>query len=219
MNELFVPVAILSFATMAVVVGYRYVAADGLTLANRTFVPFFGFLVIVASLSLYSMLGRPGDWQVKKADDSVAYLVTAKITEAQRRVEANPEDASAQHALAVLHLEVGQYEEAVERINRVTAIVGEHADLMGLKAFALYYRDGKQLTTETRTLIDRVLVKNPYEVQTRMLLGQDAYTRGNYAEAVGHWQVLLDAGVAPDKQGQLLNAIGNAKAKMTRSQN
>ena len=219
MNELFVPVTLLSLAAIAVFMRYRSVCAEGLTLANRSFVPFFGFLVIVASLSLYAALGRSGDWQVKKADDSVAYLVTAKITEAQRRVEANPEDASAQQALAVLHLEVGQYEEAVERINRTIASVGEHADLLGLKAFALYYRDGKQLTKETRTLIGEALVKNPLEVQTRMLLGQDAFTRGDYAQAIGHWKVLLDAGVAPDKERQLRNAIGNAERMMTRSQN
>lgn len=49
-----------------------------------------------------------------------------------------------------------------------------------------------------------------------MLLGQDAFLNGRYAEAVGHWRMLLDAGAAPDKERALKTAIAKAEARMTR---
>ena len=57
---------------------------------------------------------------------------------------------------------------------------------------------------------------NPLEVRTRMLLGQDAFLNGRYAEAVGHWRMLLDAGAASDKERALKTAIAKAEARMTR---
>ena len=69
---------------------------------------------------------------------------------------------------------------------------------------------------ETQVAVGRVVDMYSLEVRTRMLLGQDAFLNGRYAEAVGHWRMLLDAGAAPDKERALKTAIAKAEARMTR---
>ena len=113
-------------------------------------------------------------------------------------------------------LEVGRYEDAVSAIDRSISIAGETPELLGIKVFAQYYRDGRQFAPETQAAVGRVFDMNPLEVRTRMLLGQDAFLNGRYAEAVGHWRMLLDAGAAPDKERALKTAIAKAEARMTR---
>lgn len=94
---------------------------------------------------------------------------------------------------------MGRYEDAVSAIDRSISIAGETPELLGIKVFAQYYRDGRQFAPETQAAVGRVFDMNPLEVRTRMLLGQDAFLNGRYAEAVGHWRMLLDAGAAPTR--------------------
>lgn len=144
------------------------------------------------------------------------YLLAAKVNEARRQVTFAPDSVSAQREFAQISLEVGQYEDAVKAIDKMLSLVGDQPDLLGMKVFAQYYRDGRQFTPETRLVIDRVLTMNPLEVQTRMLLGQDAFLNGRYAEAIQEWRTLLDAGAAPEKAQALKNAIAKAEAKLKR---
>ena len=69
------------------------------------------------------------------------------------------------------------------------------------------------ITAETHRVIERALSINALDVQTRMLLGEDAFMHQRYDEAVSHWKMLLDAGVAPAQQRALRNAIGNAESR------
>ena len=51
-----------------------------------------------------------------------------------------------------------------------------------------------------------------------MLLAEDAYFGGRYAEAAAQWRLLLDAKAAPDKEQALRKAIANAESRMARKQ-
>ena len=102
------------------------------------------------------------------------------------------------------------------RLTAASASREKLPELLGIKVFAQYYRDGRQFAPETQAAVGRVFDMNPLEVRTRMLLGQDAFLNGRYAEAVGHWRMLLDAGAAPDKERALKTAIAKAEARMTR---
>lgn len=201
----------------AVLVGYRHFAGRGQRGAGG-FISGFVVLLLVASAALYAVLGRWGDWQTQTKDSHVSYLLLAKVTEARRQVLLAPGNASAQRALALANMEAGRWDEALEAADAAVGLIGPHADLLGLKAYVLYYRDGKVITPETRNVIDEALAKNPYEVQTRMLLAEDAYFGGRYAEAVAQWRLLLDAKAAPDKEQALRKAIANAESRMARKQ-
>ena len=198
------------FAGAALLAGYRMRTRGPAAAGKSVFLAGFAGVLLVSSLGVYATLGRWSDWDKAEVDHDVDYLLAAKLTDARRLVQMTPDSAYAQQQLALVSLEVGRYEDAVSAIDRSISIAGETPELLGIKVFAQYYRDGRQFA------VGRVFDMNPLEVRTRMLLGQDAFLNGRYAEAVGHWRMLLDAGAAPDKERALKTAIAKAEARMTR---
>lgn len=216
MNMLGVLLAGAAMLVVAVLVCFQVKNRGQKAHGKNMFIMGFGCVLLVSSLCVYATLGRWGDWQKAEVDHDVDYLLAAKVNEARRQVTFAPDSVSAQREFAQISLEVGQYEDAVKAIDKMLSLVGDQPDLLGMKVFAQYYRDGRQFTPETRLVIDRVLTMNPLEVQTRMLLGQDAFLNGRYAEAIQEWRTLLDAGAAPEKAQALKNAIAKAEAKLKR---
>lgn len=169
--------------------------------------------VLVLSAASYASLGRWSDWQEQKVDEDVNYLLATKITEAQRRVKLAPRSAPMRIALAEAYLAVGRYQEAAQAYDEALEITGPRAELYGKLAYALYYRDGRRMSDEARSTADKALALNRLDVQTRMLLGQDAFLNGRYAEAIAQWRMLLDSGAAPAQERALRNAIANAESR------
>lgn len=181
--------------------------------ADRPLTAGFIVVLIVASGVLYAGFGRLGDWQEVRVDNDAAHLLTAKITEAQRKTKLMPDNAYAYDELAGAYMEAGRYKEAVEAYDVCLKLGGEKADVLGKKAYALYYRDGRRLTDEARGVIERALTLNRFEEQVLMLLGQDAFMHERWKEAIGYWRTLLDSGAAPARERALLTAIANAEAR------
>ena len=140
----------------------------------------FAVLVLASSVAVYAGFGRYADWQNEQTGVETNYMLAAKIAEAL--------------------YEAGQYGEAVEVFNEFIRVGGESAEALGRLARAMYYRDARVITAETHRVIERALSINALDVQTRMLLGEDAF-------------MLLDAGVAPAQQRALRNAIANAESR------
>ena len=173
----------------------------------------FAVLVFASSVVVYAGFGRYADWQNEQTGVETNYMLAAKIAEARRMVKNMPGNAQAQSELAEALYEAGQYDEAVEVFNELLKVGGESAEALGRLARAMYYRDARVITAETRRVIERALSINALDVQTRMLLGEDAFMHKRYDEAVSHWKMLLDAGVAPAQQRALRNAIANAESR------
>ncbi len=173
----------------------------------------FAALVLASSVAVYAGFGRYADWQNVQTGVETNYMLAAKIAEARRMVKNMPRSAQAQSNLAEALYEAGQYGEAVEVFNELLKVGGERAETLGRLARAMYYRDARVMTAETRRVIERALSINALDVQTRMLLGEDAFMHKRYDEAVSHWKMLLDAGVAPAQQRALRNAIANAESR------
>ena len=173
----------------------------------------FAVLVFASSVVVYAGFGRYADWQNEQTGVETNYMLAAKIAEARRMVKNMPGNAQAQSELAEALYEAGQYDEAVEVFNELLKVGGESAEALGRLARAMYYRDARVITADTRRVIERALSLNALDVQTRMLLGEDAFMHKRYDEAVSHWKMLLDAGVAPAQQRALRNAIANAESR------
>ena len=173
----------------------------------------FAVLVLASSVAVYAGFGRYADWQNEQTGVETNYMLAAKIAEARRMVKNMPNNARAQSELAEALYEAGQYGEAVEVFNEFIKVGGESAEALGRLARAMYYRDARVITAETHRVIERALSINALDVQTRMLLGEDAFMHQRYDEAVSHWEMLLDAGVAPAQQRALRNAIANAESR------
>lgn len=206
--------ALLAAVVVIVAVGaILYRAACG---QSKTTVPFtagFTAVLLVLSVGVYAALGRWSDYDVRKTDEDAGYMLTAKITQAQRMVKAMPKNPMALTELAEAYLEAGRYKEAVQTYDQCLESGASRIEVLGKKAYALYYRDGRRMSREVRSVVDEVLKANPLEVRTRMLLGQDAFVNERYQEAIGHWKMLLDSGVAPEQKRALENAIANAEQR------
>jgi len=132
-------------------------------------------------------------------------------------VDEQPQNPLALQALAEAYSAGGLYADAVQTLDKLLALVGEDAEVLGAKANALYYRDGRQMTAETQALMAQTLALAPFEPQTRMLQANDAYLHGRYQEAIDHWQALLAQPRAEINREALLNAIGKAESKLNES--
>lgn len=216
MNGLTALMLLVILVLLGVLLGYALKHSE-----NKKKLPFIvgiALTTVAAACVIYGTFGRYGEWQQQKVDEDVDYLLAAKVTKAKRAVQNMPGNTVAQMQLAESYIEGARYREAVDVLDECLKTGGEAADVLGRKAFAMYYRDGRQFTSETRAVIDRVLKLNRLDVQTRMLLGQDAFLNKRYAEAIEHWKLLLDSRVAPDKETALRNAIAKAET-MAKMQN
>lgn len=174
-------------------------------------------VLLAMTLAIYSQTGRYSDWDQGKLDEHIDYLVAADITKALRHVDDQPKNPLALMSLAQAYSAGGQYGDAVQTLDKLLALVGEDAEVLGAKANALYYRDGRQITAETQAVIVQALAIMPFEPQTRMLQATDAYLHGRYLEAIDHWQALLSQPSVEINREAILNAIGKAQSKLNES--
>ncbi|MFQ8815635.1 MAG: hypothetical protein ACLR8J_06035 [Sutterella wadsworthensis] len=155
---LFAGAALLAGAVLA---GYRMRTRGPAAAGKSVFLAGFAGVLLVSSLGVYATLGRWSDWDKAEVDHDVDYLLAAKLTDARRLVQMTPDSAYAQQQLALVSLEVGRYEDAVSAIDRSISIAGETPELLGIKVFAQYYRDGRQFAPETQAAVGRVFDMNP----------------------------------------------------------
>ncbi|MBP6519779.1 tetratricopeptide repeat protein [Shewanella sp.] len=174
-------------------------------------------VLLAMTLVIYSQTGRYSDWDQGKLDEHIDYLVAADITKALRHVDDEPKNPLALMSLVQAYSAGGKYGDAVQTLDKLLALVGEDAEVLGAKANALYYRDGRQITAETQAVIVQALAIMPFEPQTRMLQATDAYLHGRYLEAIDHWQALLSQPSVEINREAILNAIGKAQSKLNES--
>ncbi len=208
----------VSFATAVLVV------VLGVILYDRTNAARFkkdrmvlGLLVVAllgTSLGVYASIGRFNDWQDQQVDNSKDPRLAAKITEARRLVQNNPRDVNARMDLASRYMEGGLFSEAVNTLEETLGLTGPRADIYGMKANAAYYRDGRRLSPEALDAIEKAQSIKPNEIQSGMLLAQDAFLNKRYQKAIEIWQGLLTSNADPSKNRMLQNAILNAQMKL-----
>ncbi|GLS82232.1 tetratricopeptide repeat protein [Paraferrimonas haliotis] len=172
--------------------------AHSLVLINLT-------LITIAGL-VYSQLGHFSNWNKGFENEHIDYLIVAQINKDRRLASEQPTNPQVLKDLAHSYVQGGLYREAVETFDQLLAITGSNAEILGLKATSMYYRDGRSLGPETMAVIEEALDLYPAELNTRLLLGTDAFIHSNFDEAIAHWQVLL----TNDNQNFNRNAINNA---------
>lgn len=172
--------------------------------------------ILVLSAAGYGFLGRFSDWDTREVDEFTDWQLVARITEARRAVKADPENEAAQMKLAQSYYAAGLYKDAVDTLDAAVTLCGETQELLSLKAQALYYRDGRRFGPEVRALTERLLRANPYNVEIRLLIANDAFLTGNYQKAIDEWEFLIRSGAAAGQRAALENAVANARSRMTR---
>lgn len=208
----------VSFATAVLVVVLGVILYDRTKAAGfrkgRVVLSLLVVALLGTSLGVYASIGRFNDWQDQQVDNTKDHRLAAKITEARRLVQNNPRDINARMDLASRYMEGGLFSEAVNTLEETLGLTGPRADIYGMKANAAYYRDGRRLSPEALDAIEKAHSINPNEIQSGMLLAQDAFLNKHYQKAIEIWQGLLTSNADPSKNRMLQNAILNAKMKL-----
>lgn len=183
--------------------------------------------VLVFSFGLYSQQGTyeqltqraPADSQhqgvaVQQSQEQRQQQAMAYIKELTQHVKANPEDSEAWYNLGQALISVANFDGAIKAIDQVIKLEGEHADLIGAKAQASYYRNNQEINEEVQQLINKALSLDPADASTNILLGMHNFLAANYQQAIIHWQTIIDANKPGVNVDALTDAIGEAKIRM-----
>lgn len=206
-----------SIATVAAVIcAVFYLYARNQNARNRSglVLAVIVVLLVASSVGVYGSKGRYNDWQNAETDQTFDPRLAAKITQARRTLEAKPNSLSARTDLAELYMEAGLFAESAKTTEDAIKHFGPSAELYGLKARALYYRDQRNISRDTKEALDEAFDLNPAEPSSCMLMAEDAYRRHDYEKAIEQWQIVLDAHSAPTKESAIKRAIDNARAKL-----
>ena len=98
--------------------------------------------------------------------------------------------------------------------DKTMEIVGVHAELLGPKATALYYRSNQQMTPAVQALIDQSLALDASDPSTLLLVGMDSFFSAEYQTAIDAWQLILDSERKDVDRSAIINAIDSAKMRM-----
>lgn len=181
--------------------------------------------VIIASLGLYSALGRSDDYaiylamneqggldrnQTPSLEDAVALL--------EARLEENPEDLSKWFLLANSYSAMGQYAKAAKTFARIDKQVGEndpsYATIKGAYAQALYQANGEKMNDAVMQAIEQALAIDKDEPNSLILIGIDKYQGGDFKKALGYWQLAMRKAGKGQIEQFLNPAIASVQAKL-----
>ncbi len=148
----------------------------------------------------------------------------AHINKLQKHIESNPEDSEAWYNLGQTYVAVGGFDEAVAAFTQVINIEGEHADVLGAIAQALYYKNNQKISAQVQEYIDKALTLDINDPSTNILLGMHNFIAENYQEAITYWQRVINSNsqgvnIAALKEAvaEANNRLGNASGKSASS--
>ena len=137
-----------------------------------------------------------------------------RIKQLQKTTEQEPENAQAWYNLGQASIGLGDFSGALAAFDRVMAIEGEHADILGAKAQAMFYQNDQTINEPIQGLIDRALALDPNDPSTNILLGLNNFINQNYPEAISYWQKVVNNGGNNVNAQALQGAINEAKSRM-----
>ena len=179
------------------------------------------FLVPVASVLMYSVLGEPAaldPMALKQWVDNSAEVTPEKLTEMAtaltRRLQDEPNSMEGWVMLGRVQRARGHFEEAAEAYGKALALSRDD-NLSIERAEVLAQKNGGSFAGEPWSIIQRVLTADPHHLNALFLAGSASYAEMNYQTALRYWErarevVPADSPDAPE----LDRAIAEARDKM-----
>ena len=183
-----------------------------------------GIALAVVSFSLYTYMNLGSYAQLNSpavSNDNNAQsklnpeqTLVFRLQQLQREVKDDPTNSQALFSLGQAYISAGEFDNAIEAFDGVMKQVGEHAELLGPKAQAMYYKNNQQINSDIQAVIDKALVLNPLDASTNILLGMDNFTNRNFAKAVQYWEVVLNSDRPGISTQALAGAVEEAKNQL-----
>jgi len=160
--------------------------------------------MVVASTGLYQYWGSYQAWQasIEMQDDRVRYqslfnrfvnqpFGLEQLNQAvQEELKLRPNSVQGWFVLGKIALVQGNMDASIDSFNRAYQLEPRDPDILSAYIQALYQRE-KQVTPQIRTLIDTLLVLQPNHESALNMLAQDAFEKGQYAQAIDNWEIIL----------------------------
>ncbi len=118
------------------------------------------------------------------------------IGKIQDKLRANPNDWEAWLQLGEAYVQNNEFDYALIAYSNAEKLIGSKPNILGLKATALYYQAGQQMTSEVQQLLKQALTLDKKEISSLSLLATVEVEKRNYASAKDYLQQLLDSGNA-----------------------
>ncbi|QYJ75658.1 c-type cytochrome biogenesis protein CcmI [Shewanella sp. FJAT-52076] len=141
-------------------------------------------------------------------------IMSQRVQMMEMAVQAEPDNSQAWFNLGHAYISANRFDEAVSAFDKVMELVGTHAELLGPKATAMYYKNNQQMSAEIQALIDQSLALDPQDPSTLLLVGMDSFFTANYQKAIDAWQSILATQRTDIDRTALMNAIETARMKM-----
>ncbi|OOF37248.1 heme lyase NrfEFG subunit NrfF [Rodentibacter heidelbergensis] len=131
--------------------------------------------------------------QIEMADFHKKEDVIGKI---QDKLRADPNNTEDWIQLGEAYVQNNEFDHALIAYANAEKLSGSQPNILGLKATALYYQAGQQITPEAQQLLSQALTQNPKEIASLSLLATLSLEARNYTQAKDYLQQLLDTGNA-----------------------
>lgn len=172
-------------------------------------------LVPLVGLGLYLHWGA-SDRLALAREFAVPPASLEELTQRLERVVAlQPDAAQGWYFLGRAYLSQARSKEAANSFARAVQIAGRQPALLGQWAQALYFAQDRQWSATVQALVDEALQGDPQEATSLGLLGIQAFQDGRFADAVTHWQRLVDSLPAGDPaRAELQSGIQRAREQL-----
>ena len=179
------------------------------------------FIVPVASMLMYSVLGEPAALDpraLKQGVDASDEVTPEKLTEMAialtRRLQDEPNSMEGWVMLGRVQRARGHFEEAAEAYGKALSLSRDD-NLAIERAEVLAQKNGGSFAGEPWSIIQRVLTTDPHHLNALFLAGSASYAEMNFTTALRYWErarevVPVDSPDAPE----LDRAIAEARDKM-----
>lgn len=141
-------------------------------------------------------------------------VMQQRLQAMEDQAKAEPENSQLLFSLGHSYISASRYDDAVKTFDKAMVLVGTHAELLGPKATAMYYKANQQMTPAIQAIIDQSLSLDPEDPSTLLLVGMDSFFTADYQKAIESWQIILDSERKDVDRSAIINAIDSAKMRM-----
>jgi len=158
--------------------------------AGRFTAVLLAVLVPLGAAGLYTRVGNAAaiDAATRPAAPENVLAAVANLAEALRK---NPDNPQGWLLLARSYRKMERFGESAEAYDHAKALVEQDPDLLVEQADTLAAASGDNIEGRPMELVHKALALEPKHPMSLMLMGMSAYRQGDFAGAVGQWQVLM----------------------------
>jgi cytochrome c-type biogenesis protein CcmH len=170
----------------------------------------------VLAFAVYAGIGSP-QMPAQPLAERPALPGQMTMEQAVARIEQellrNPDDIRGWRAVAPAYMQLSRPQDAANAYRRILALAPPTADIETNLAEALMVAQNGSLQGEPLALLESAAARDPTHVRSRYYLAGAATSAGNFDEAIGRWQGLID--MATGEEAWLPMARQGLEAAMT----